>query len=826
MGKTTLAHAAADEARAAGWLVVDVPSFRIHATLPLFTARRVLQHLIEILGESSARYESGLTIDRERPEEFEEAFLRFVEGVSLDHRLVFLLDDAQWIDEASRTLISRTATALADRAIVLLSTERTDELAGAALPLIDESLALGPLSLVAAIEVVRDLYPGVTSEIAETIATTTRGHAIDLVAVSTAARDQQAKTASDVGESTRRVVARDLTLLEPGMRTFLQLCALIDEPIDLPLLQQLWPQQELLTMIAAASGRYLIEGNDGLRFVHSSVLESVFETIPIEIPLRYRIIDAIKKLPSLRLEDYERLAKQSAACGDKELERETLLKLAEVAASRSMIALALDATERALATRDASEHEIIPLYTRLSQLYNVLGRELDTIRSCRHALALASGAGIVDGIGGIAASLILGLWLAGRQDQALEELERYESLLTSASDRAQILSTSGTIAMGRMDAQTYERVTGAFDQLGEIASPMPKLRIELVHTFFNLRHGDEAHAIEAMRRLDRITEKLPFAKGMAHTAHLFHALGYAGPTAVEREWDALGIAASDPTYVSFRPYVLLSRGLAMDACEFALERLQNVRDPLRRRFLINALATTMTLRPETSNERAWQFVEEEAWGLESPSRSSQLWPIAAAWSAKIANRYPKRATKLLDQLVHDIAAPSDFALIFFPVVIAVAAKALDRRDTLEALAGGDPLWNDPQPWGQAHRTLMKGVAKAYLLQTDRAAILEDASERFTTLGAPFLAEYARAAIGAGEPSPKIDREAHLANTTRREREIASLVAEGLTNRQVAEKLVLSERTVEGHIANLFAKVNVNSRTQLAAWYLRTASSVA
>jgi len=38
--------------------------------------------------------------------------------------------------------------------------------------------------------------------------------------------------------------------------------------------------------------------------------------------------------------------------------------------------------------------------------------------------------------------------------------------------------------------------------------------------------------------------------------------------------------------------------------------------------------------------------------------------------------------------------------------------------------------------------------------------------------------------------------------------------------------VLSERTVEGHIANLFAKVNVNSRTQLATWYLRTVSSVA
>jgi DNA-binding CsgD family transcriptional regulator len=63
--------------------------------------------------------------------------------------------------------------------------------------------------------------------------------------------------------------------------------------------------------------------------------------------------------------------------------------------------------------------------------------------------------------------------------------------------------------------------------------------------------------------------------------------------------------------------------------------------------------------------------------------------------------------------------------------------------------------------------------------------------------------------------------AGAASLTGREREIAALVAEGLPNRQIAERLVVSERTVETHVRAALAKIGAANRTQLAAWATRS-----
>ncbi|MFC9835584.1 protein kinase [Rhodococcus sp. NPDC127530] len=60
-----------------------------------------------------------------------------------------------------------------------------------------------------------------------------------------------------------------------------------------------------------------------------------------------------------------------------------------------------------------------------------------------------------------------------------------------------------------------------------------------------------------------------------------------------------------------------------------------------------------------------------------------------------------------------------------------------------------------------------------------------------------------------------------ATLTKREREVAALIAEGLTNREIAARLVISPRTAQGHVEHLLTKLGFTSRAQVAAWVVET-----
>jgi NarL family two-component system response regulator LiaR len=62
-----------------------------------------------------------------------------------------------------------------------------------------------------------------------------------------------------------------------------------------------------------------------------------------------------------------------------------------------------------------------------------------------------------------------------------------------------------------------------------------------------------------------------------------------------------------------------------------------------------------------------------------------------------------------------------------------------------------------------------------------------------------------------------DAEPLFTELTERELEVLKLIASGLTNNQIAEKLVISENTVKGHVSNILSKLHVADRTQVAVY---------
>jgi DNA-binding CsgD family transcriptional regulator len=94
--------------------------------------------------------------------------------------------------------------------------------------------------------------------------------------------------------------------------------------------------------------------------------------------------------------------------------------------------------------------------------------------------------------------------------------------------------------------------------------------------------------------------------------------------------------------------------------------------------------------------------------------------------------------------------------------------------------------------------------------------LRQAYDRFVALGAAPFEERCRAALADCGLTPPGDAPAELLALTDRERTIAGLIAQGMTNTEAAGRLYLSAKTVEHHLSNIYAKLGVTSRRELRA----------
>jgi DNA-binding CsgD family transcriptional regulator len=152
---------------------------------------------------------------------------------------------------------------------------------------------------------------------------------------------------------------------------------------------------------------------------------------------------------------------------------------------------------------------------------------------------------------------------------------------------------------------------------------------------------------------------------------------------------------------------------------------------------------------------------------------------------------------------------------------------LALRDRCAALAAGDESAADDlyrtalrrhrsgqDDFGRAHTQLLYGQELRRHRRPGAAREhLRDAAETFRLLGAGPWAVQAEAELrAAGEPAATRPGTGTL---TAQQEHIARLVADGATNREVAQRLLLSPRTVDHHLRNIFVRLGVRSRTELS-----------
>jgi DNA-binding NarL/FixJ family response regulator len=197
--------------------------------------------------------------------------------------------------------------------------------------------------------------------------------------------------------------------------------------------------------------------------------------------------------------------------------------------------------------------------------------------------------------------------------------------------------------------------------------------------------------------------------------------------------------------------------------------------------------------------------------------------LAALAACEARTNDPLAKTQLWEALVQAAVAAGDLpaaraaadaldhaaAIYASPGLLAAAAQSRGRvclatGDTaaaIEALRSARRRWQElDAPYRVAQIRLALAEAFEHSGDEHGASLERDA------------AAAALARLGVISPMP-VGRSAALPDgITRREAEVLALVAQGLTNREVAEALVLSERTVARHLANLYTKVGVTTRT--------------
>ncbi len=339
--------------------------------------------------------------------------------------------------------------------------------------------------------------------------------------------------------------------------------------------------------------------------------------------------------------------------------------------------------------------------------------------------------------------------------------------------------------------------------------------IHLLH--LSLGHLANIQAAQSRLHIARLTYEQALAEIQSGSLSPYVSLQRAGLGALYYEWGDLAVAEEHFT-----------AGLS-------LARLWNNWETLP--FLVSGLARIRYKGGDI--HAAFSLLDAE---LKNPPMEGMLLPVQlvrALWQAQRGDREPAAAWFAASGLLGISRSTSQTE----PWLLDIARllTALDRLD--DALAFTHGLIDSAQTDGRLHVVIQGSVvlAKIFLLQgkhkaasesLTKALTLAEPENYFSTFvdeGEPIRALLAKMTgnvyavrllagftSGAGMP---VKREPGVRSgemLSEREQEVLHLVAEGLSNQEIAERLVISLPTVKTHIGNIFNKLDVTSRTQALA----------
>ncbi|MFJ3443261.1 ATP-binding protein [Streptomyces sp. NPDC086081] len=179
-----------------------------------------------------------------------------------------------------------------------------------------------------------------------------------------------------------------------------------------------------------------------------------------------------------------------------------------------------------------------------------------------------------------------------------------------------------------------------------------------------------------------------------------------------------------------------------------------------------------------------------------------------------AERHAREALRL-KFAVHDVIGIA----LTLDLLALIAVERGDHAHAAVLLGGADRVWADIDAgrWGARTLTSARRDSEERAVRALGREAFERAHRRGGALALAELVGHALREPATAEPTAPPPHEDTAVRLTRRETEVARLVAEGLANQQIADRLVIARRTAEGHVERILSKLGFSNRSQIAAW---------